>query len=395
VDLECDKVEFERAEIDKEAKASHSTVVFFLVALLFGACAALIWSLVGETWECLCDGDHYMALYEGRLAASPFGYRVLTPYVARVLPWGPIVNFGVVTLSSLVVTTGVIAIYSSRLGEALAVTVMACTFWVTSFPFIYYGTTLVRADGPMLLLVAVVFLLSHCRVSVFSLVLLIALGTLSHETILICVPALWIDKLLTGILTGGQKYKYSDLLMLSFGSLAFVVVFRLLNQVLPGERNYLNEPIDMIVYSLEYSGGILKHILRIYASYGPVLLFAALFAAPWRSFKTFAGFIMLLILAVGASFLATDTLRVMAIVYFPVLFYAAKYVNELCKAGSRKVAAICLALQILYSFTVYGHLRSFESSLLLNTIAIILSFAALVVCLSESLSCASILRKPA
>jgi hypothetical protein len=323
-----------------------------------------------------------MALYEGRLAPSPFGYRVLTPYLARVLLWGAKVNFGAVTLSCLALTTGVIALYAARSGKVPILTAITCVFWVTSYPFIYNGTTLVRADAPMLLLLAVVFLLSHWHVSTFRLLVLIVIGTLSHEIMMICVPALWIDKLLAGDITGGKNYKYTHLLFITLGSLAFVLVFRLLNQVVPGGKNYLNGPIGMISYSIEYSGGWLKHILRIYASYGPALFFAAFFAAPWRSFHKSIGFFSLFILAVGATFLATDTLRVMAIVYLPVVFYAAKYVNQLWQSKSRKAAIICLTMQIIYSFTVYGHLRSFESSLLLNGIAAVLSVVAFAVCVS-------------
>lgn len=355
--------------------------VLFIIAGLFGVCAASLWLLVGEPSEYLSDNTHYMALYEGRFAPSPFGYRVLTPFLSHLLPWGAGTNFCLVTIGCLVLITGIIALYTVSSGAAPPLTVTACTFWVTSFPFVYYTTAWVRADGPMLLLLAAVFLLSRRQVSAFTLSALIMLGTLSHETMLLCIPALWIDKLLSGDLTGGRNYKYTHLLLITMGSLAFFMLFRLFFPALPAERSYLNGMTGMFSVALEYSGGWIKHFLRIYASYGPALLFAAFFAAPWRSLRRSIGFFILFSLAVSATFLATDTLRVMAIIYFPVIYYAAEYLHGLWRSGSRVTAVICLLLQIFYSFIVYGHLRSFESSVLLNRLAAVFSVAALIACL--------------
>ena len=357
------------------------TLLLFFIALILGTCATFFWSVVGDHWTILADGEHYIALYEGRLTTAPFGYRILTPFLASCLPWGAENSFGVVTITCLVLATGITALYAARSGAALTLIVSACLFWVTSYPFVYYGTTLIRADGPMLLLLAMVFLLSHRQVSTLTLIALIVLGALSHETMLICIPALWIDKFFSEDLTGGSRYKYSDLLIVTVCSIAIVGTFRLATPTLPAQYSYFNGIAEVVSHAIEYSGGWLKHILRIYASYGPVLLYALFFVTPWQLRHKSVGFLILFLMAVGATFLATDTLRVMAIIYLPVIYYAAKYVNELWQSGSRITAVLCLAIQLSYSYTVYGHLRTIKSSFMLNAIAAGLSFLALAVSL--------------
>lgn len=76
-------------------------------------------------------------------------------------------------------------------------------FWVVSYPFIYYGTTFVRADPPMLLLLASALLLARRSVSPLWLFLVLSMGVLAHEMILVVVPFLWLDKFLRGTFGGG------------------------------------------------------------------------------------------------------------------------------------------------------------------------------------------------
>jgi hypothetical protein len=363
----------------------NRSVMLFFAAGLSCAGAAAIWLLVGEPWRIFGDASHYISLYNGGMAPAPYGYRILTPFLAQLLAWGAVTSFGVITLSCLVLTAGVLALYMTPSDQVLAGTVLSTIFWVTSYPFAYYATTLVRADGPMLLMIAIVIFLSRRHVSPLTLFVVIAIGALAHETMLICIPALWIDKLLSGDLTGGKNYKYAHLFFISLAALAFVIGIRLIIPVLPATKSYMTGPAGMISYVLNYSGGWFKHLLRIYASFGPALFFALCFATPWRSPRTFAGFFALFMIAVAATFLATDTLRVMAIIYFPVVVYAAKYVAELWRFGRQKAAVTCIFLQMGYSYVVYGHLRSFDSSALLKNIAALLSLIALVACLVNAL----------
>ncbi len=359
-----------------------NSLVLFVFAILLSIIILFIWISIGEHWGGdLNDGWHYMALYEGRIAESPFAYRLLTPFLASLLPWTEKINFGVVTIGSLALTTGIIVLYMQRVHSALFLLVMTCIFWVISYPFIYYGITLIRADAPMLFLLMLVFFLSLKRVSIFTLFFLIILGALSHEMMLICIPALWLDKLFKGKLTGGQYYQYYQLFLLSFFVFIFIIIIRANLPADEGQICYINSSIySLILYTLKGTGGIIKHFLRIYAAYGPALLFAMFYVIFYQPVNGKTAFLCLFACAVIGTFLANDTLRVMSIIYFPIFLYAAKYLNALWTSHRYKMVFSCIFLQLCYSFTVFLHLRTIESSLKLNCIAGVISIITFVVC---------------
>jgi len=351
----------------------------FLIGCLAGVLATVIWLMSAEPWEILADGQYYMMLYEGNPAPAPFGYRVLTPLMASLLPCDARTAFGIVTAACLTIASGIIALYLAESG--FRETCVGLFMWLTSFAFIYYATTYVRADAPMLLMIALFFLLSKKHVHYLFLAAVLAIGCLAHETMLICLPILWIDKLLPAGLTGARHYKYSQLIAISLGVTLVLFASRTLIPVLPARQSYMTGIGGMISYTLAHSGGWMKRVLRIYASYGPALLYAITYLVSCRSLRQSWHFWAILSLASGATFLATDTLRVMALIYFPVIVYATKHIAELWSLGRRLAAWVCIALQACYSFIVYGHLRTFENSFGWNLTAALVSCVALVVCL--------------
>jgi hypothetical protein len=353
----------------------------FVLYCIYGLVASLFWLYVGEPWENLADGSHYLLMYEGRIAQSPFGYRILTPTIASLLPYSPSVNFKIVTIGCLSLTSGVLASYSNKFKNGTTFTILVSLFWLCSFPFIYYGTTLVRADAPMFLILALVLSISKMRINILLIFILIAVGSMAHETMLIIIPILWIDKIVSGDLSGGKLFSYQQLFFLSMISLLVVFIFRKLITVTPGGMSYMNGIFSMLEFVVEYSGGWIKHALRIYAAFGPILLFAFFYTAPWKSRNTTFEFLSIFLIALLTTFLATDTLRVMAIIVFPVIIYATKYLKEMWTRGFRVKSFLLVFLQLSYSYVVYGHLRSFESSLQLNLIAALISFVALATCI--------------
>jgi hypothetical protein len=94
-------------------------------------------------------------------------------------------------------------------------------------------------------------------------------------------------------------------------------------------------------------------------------------------------YIILLLITVAATFLATDTLRVMAIISFAVIVYASHFLVSIWKKEHYTVTFILLSLQIIYTSVVYLNLRTFESSLEWNIIAAILSIISLLLCIWE------------
>ncbi|MDZ7725243.1 MAG: EpsG family protein [candidate division KSB1 bacterium] len=358
----------------------------FLYAFFSAGLFTLFWILAGEKWKVFGDAVQYLAVYHNDPATAPFGYRILVPYLARLFPFGATVNFAIVTIAFLILTNLVIVKYSQLKNHSPVHCLVFSLFWLCSFAFVYYVTTWIRADAPMLFLLALIILLSQYRISVFALFFILALGLLSHETMLIGLFMLWIDNIFHGSFTGGNRYKYYELIFITLLLILFWVLTRYWISVkVSSDLNYTNSFFALFTYVLEYSGGLFKHGMRIYAAYGPVLIYSFLFITRHQKNNKIS-FFSFLFAALVATFFATDTLRVMAIIYFPVLYYAANYIELLWKNKQQIKAISLVLLQMSYSYIVYGHLRTFEQSLLLTVIAALLSAAALLITLFHNKS---------
>ena len=355
----------------------EKSFILFIVTYVFGLIASIAWLNFAESWSIFGDAIHYVSIYKGELAPAPWGYRVFTPYFASLLPWDMTTNFTVLSLNSIALTTGVLALYGKKNDFTLIGISLLVIFWMASYPFAYYSSAIVRADAPMLLMLAVIFLLSKYKVSPFVLLMLSLLGTFFHEMILISIPALWLDKVFKGSLTGGAKYNYFSLVLISIFPLISLIIFRgFVIEVMPVLN--LNMPVISI---LDYTGGGIKHALRIYAAYGPVLLFCLFFILKKRLQSISYPFFGLMLVTVLATFFAADTLRVMSILYIPVLFYGTKYLLIYLKNENFNIFLFLIIFQIVYSFIVFANLRSFESSMFLNLSAAFISLVTMIFCL--------------
>ncbi len=353
-------------------------IILFPLTYIMGLIGAVIWLSFGESWQIFGDAVHYVSVYNGELAPAPWGYRIMTPFLAQLLPWDVKTNFAMISINSIALTTGVLSLYGKKIGFTLKDILFLIFFWMISYTFVYYSTAIIRADAPMLLILATIFLLSKYRVSATILLILISFGTFFHEMILISIPALWLDKIFSGKLTGGMNYKFYELVIISIGSLFIVIIARsFFINVLPGSD--LGSPVISI---LEYTGGSVKHALRIYAAYGPVLLFCLFFVVIKRLSSVVYPFAGLLLITISATFYAADTLRIMSILYLPVLLYATQYLLIHLKNEKYKTFLSLTLLQIMFSFTVFGNLRTFETSIILNMIAITISFVSLAFCIT-------------
>ncbi|MBT9609509.1 MAG: hypothetical protein WAP57_11695 [Aquabacterium commune] len=362
----------------KGAAAWQLFIAFSFIGLLAAAC----WIWAGEPWEVLADGKHYMAMYMGQPTAPPFAYRVLTPWLAHLLPWSPEFNFGVVTVACLSLATGFIALFAHQSGLPTRGVAVMCLLWVTSFAFVYYDTTRIRADAPMFLMMAVLFCVAKYGVSTLWLGIVLSIGCLSHETMLVGLAALCVDKLFSTNLMAGAKRHLVGLVALGATALALLFVVRHVVATVPAvDPSYIDGPRAMAQFTLNYSGGGVKHVLRIYAAFGPALVYALLFLASSTPSRERWGFGALFTLAVSATFLATDTLRVMAIVIVPVSFHAARFVERIWDQRGAPWAVALVAFQLAYAWLVYGHLRTFKGSHAMNVQAAALSGLSVAVAL--------------
>jgi hypothetical protein len=349
-----------------------------LVAL--GACglAALLWTWFGEPWEVLADGFNYLEIYRGAPAYTPFGYRVAAPWLARLLPLPVIQSFAVITLGSLILTGGVLAVLGRTLLRTRAEVGILVLLWASSFAFAYYATTLVRTDAPMLLMLAGSVWLARRRVPAPLLGCWIGASAPFHELGLFALPMLWLDRLFRSGSSGGDRYSVRALFLVSLIAVTVAFAPRFWVVVRPSDLpSYTSSDLGtLLAYVRDYTGGPLKLALRIYASFGPALLYALAWVLLRERIPEALAFLGAMALAVLATLVATDTLRVMAIVFLPVFVAAARWIGELYRSGSLPLGLLLLGLQLGYSVLVYGHLRTFESSRTMTLVAMLLSALA-------------------
>jgi hypothetical protein len=363
--------------------------LIFMLSISVAFCCSFVWLIIGEKWGLKGDAPHYIALYNGSITNSPFGYRTLTPWLARLFSSNYLLGFKIVLVSCLSLTSGVISLLVLKKASSLFQVISIVFFWITSFAFVYYTTTIVRPDSVMLLMLASLFLAANYRVHPFILIIFLGVGIFAHETILIFIPIIWLDKFGGSDLSGGLFYSIKQLVMITVCALIMFFISRQVVTVLPAaEANYWSNPIDMLAHSVNHNGGVLKQLMRIYAAFGPALLYCFFFIV-FKSKSELISFVGMFIIGSLATLMATDTLRIISIIYVPVIFYASEYVLEVWSSKKKFVAFILLGLQLLYSVTVYGHLRTFEKSAFLNTVAVSLSLLAFIGCallLKQSLS---------
>lgn len=356
----------------------REALVFF-ACVLAGALGFLLWNIFGEKWEVPADGEHYLAMYHGKPVNTPFAYRIFTPTVARLLPWSPPSNFAVVTGVSLALASGFLGLHTFKQSSSVWTSWLACLLWCTSFPLVYYGTTHIRADAPMLAMLALVYCLGCYRVPILVIAVIVMLGILSHETMLVCVATFLAAKVFNDDFTGTRPYSWRALTLLSVSALVFLVVLQRAITADPVASSYSGKGIGMASDVLHYSGGPIRHLLRIFSAYGPALLYACFHAAPWKSKARFFTLCGLFILASCATLLATDTLRVMSILYPLIFLHAASFMLEPMKRGDWGSFTLLLLLQLTYSGLVFGHLRTFEKSKTMFLGAAGVAFLALLI----------------
>lgn len=332
-----------------------------LVTLSLAALAVVSWVLVGDPWELTGDATRYLGMVAGEAAPAPFGYRVLTPALVARLPLPPQAAFASVSWLALVATAGLLVDFVRRTrphatGWTLA---LLCL----SFPMAYYATSQVRVDPLMLAAIAGALAIAARGGSAWLLALVVGLGSLSHELALVLIPVLWVDRVLDGGLLGQRRLTWTELALLTAVAGGLFVGVRA-GVSLPtegAEASYLTTPGAIVAHALAKSGGVAAHGQRIYAAYGPALVFALAGGVLLGRGKARGVIPCVLALASVVSLLAVDTLRVLA-VFFPVLLPAAAAWIAWAWRRAPALGATLLGSQIGFSWIVFAHLRTFEGS---------------------------------
>lgn len=351
----------------------------FLFAAFIAIAGGFLVLLYADQWEEIGDGVHYLSLYEKGIAASPFGYRILTPLMAKLLPWSAYVNFSVITLLSLTLIPGILSVLFKRAQKTDLFIFLITFLWVFSYPFIYYSSTIIRADGPMLMLLSLIFLIASTSSNALLVCAVIILGTLAHEMMLIALPLFFIDKVFPcKTLKCGQVYSWPELFFIALLTIGFFLSARQLISVLPGQVSYVNGLKSIYDHVMSNSGSLLMHGMRIYAAYGPLFFYSISGAfLLGRNESLNFGFILLVVAML--TVLAVDTLRVMSIIYIPVIYYAAEFLFFLYRKNM-VIFITALLMQLIYSYFVFFHLRTFESNFNMKIFIVILSIFSLLIC---------------
>ena len=357
-----------------------------LGAAVTAACVAAWWML-GERWELAYDAAHYLAMARGELAEAPFAYRLLVPELARALAeatgWNVVTAFRALLWSAVVGTGAVLAGWTRDRWRGGTV----AAFWGLSYAAAYGSTISVAADPVFLFaIVAVVRLASSLRrgaLQAVGVAALLCLGVLAHELALVAVAVVGAYGVLRArppLAPGGAPTlslpALAAVAALAVGALAWTHA-RLWTVPAASVPNWTDHaPWELARWVLDYGGGAGWYALRVFAAFGPAALFALGALARRRPAERVAD-VGVVLGVVGLTFLATDTLRVMAAASVVVLPLAAQYVASLAEHRGRVAAAVALALQVAFSALVYGHLRTFESTPELQAGAAAVSAAAL------------------
>ena len=349
-------------------------------ALAAAAAAIVAWRLIGDAWATLGDGRYYHAMAAGAVGEVPFAFRPLVPAVVRALP-GPIPGgFAAVTFASLGAATAAVGGLARRRGAAALEARLALAFWLGSFVVALSATAPVRIDAALAFALAGLFALAAKPTRPVVLGAALGASVLVHELALFALAALWIDRLTGSTWISPRPLTWRPLLGLTaFAGAVFAGVRAWVEPAaatLPA--TYASASMaTLVAYVLDYTGGPIKHGLRVFAAFGPVLLYAAA-SVTRRGRRDALGAVVLVGLAAGLTLLATDTLRVMAVLTVPVVLEGARFVSRLW-SSRRLLALAALAVQLAYSVTVFGHLQTFEGSLALHGIAGTLSAAGLAI----------------
>lgn len=337
------------------------------LALFVAVFALVLWAILGEPWEIGGDAALYLRMSAGEAVQAPFGHRILAPWLVSLAPMEPRLAFALLSWSSLAGAALALFVYartSVRQGGTARVGWIALGFLVCSYAFAYYGTALVRVDPPALALLVLALALAAQGRPTWLVAVILVPATLAHETTLVLLPILVLDRALGARLLGDRRLTWAELALIAAAGLAAFVGCRALTPVIAVEAqiSYLTTPSAILAHVLQYSGGALRHVQRVYAAYGPVLVYALL--AGVLGARGRARLFVPAVLSVGVvlTLLATDTLRVMAVIFPVVLLYGARFVAEAWRRQGALLAGGLVAAQGAYAWLVFGHLRTFEGS---------------------------------
>lgn len=167
-----------------------ATVLSFVLMLTWLVISPHMTPLDGNFSNASGDHHEYIAMAAGNAANAPFAYRVLTPLLARLLPFGLPANFMLITALATWATGVAVYALARAFGFTPAMALIGCALFYT----LYWATGWLMYDfwltDPVTILLIVLAICAARMQRAAEFAVLLTIGVLNKEVVL-CVVPLW------------------------------------------------------------------------------------------------------------------------------------------------------------------------------------------------------------
>ncbi len=308
------------------------------------------------------DHYHYINMAKdpikalNRVAIAPFCYRILTPFLAWLLPFDLIINFQIIAYTSIflcgIVLYQIFKDYFSKTLSFTGVTLFYCLDWTAFYVLFNFWVTEALAFFFILLCF---WAIKKSNFKVYSISLL--LGVLTKEIVIITIPVLLISE----ISKLEEKKRLIELLFKSYIAVApaFIALILVRIFVVPIQSGYYNYSrlFQLIGIEKRISGFKLRDIyLYTIAPWGLMILIFSVYNKKLTLKKWLKLYGVFIILVYSQLFFATDTERLIMVAFFPMIFITVSGMRHLSEEKKIKeinffiLSNIYLVFQIVTNY---------------------------------------------
>lgn len=345
-----------------------------LFIFLFSITMSFFFYFFGDTWGVYGDAIEYVNLYEGKDALSPWSQRPLTPFIASIIPTNVKNSFLIVNYLCLAITSILIFLFFQSPNNKYENYVILI-FWIISYPFAYYSSSIIRVDPMVLMGMMLLLYLNKNYYNFYMNLLLITFFSFSHSLMIFSSFFLILFMTLKNSILNINRNLFH---IFVYFLLPFFIL--ILHKIIFSSGNQ-NSFIEIVMGTLNYSGGLIRHFLRFFSTFGPLFILTFFFTIEKRNSNS------LLILSVISlifilSLLAADTLRVTSYIYIFVLFYSSKMIFSI--SSNNKFEAYIIFISAFFYFLTLGlNLKSVEENFFYTSLLAIFCLIVLVICIKN------------
>ena len=342
-----------------------------LFIFLFSITMSFFFYFFGDTWGVYGDAIQYVNLYEGKDALSPWSQRPLTPFIASIIPTNVKNSFLIVNYLCLAITSILIFLYFQSPSNKYE-NYIILIFWIISYPFTYYSASIIRVDPMVLMGMMLLLYLNKNSYNLYMNLFLIAFFSFSHSLMIFSSFLLILFMTLKNSILNINRN-----LLHVFIYFLFPFFILMLHKIIFSSGNQ-NSFIEIVMGTLNYSGGMMSHFLRFFSTFGPLFVLTFFFTIEKRNPDS------LIILSVISSIfvlslLAADTLRVTSYIYIFIIFYSSKMIFGI--GLKNKFEAYTIFISAFLYFLILGlNLKSVEENFVYTSLLAFFCLIVLVIC---------------